>query len=225
MRNFCYKAWLLAGLLAANTPGFSQTAKDIAVVLKATGEVRVSRSTTQAPEKANRGTRLHSGNVVRTGDESSAAMVFTDDKSVLKVRSNSKVNIAGEREDASILKTIKLEFGQLWAKVTRSSTPFRIETPSGVAAVKGTVFYVLIDPKGGTIVFCLEGAVELANKLGKVLVNAGQTGVMNDKNPPSSRPSNPNEVPNWGDEQGEGGNIEIEFQDANGQKKKLKLEY
>ncbi len=204
---------------------FSQAAKDIAVVLKANGDVRVNRAAAQAAEKAGRGTRLHSGNVVRTGEESSAAMVFTDDKSILKVRANSKVSIAGEREEGSILKTLKLEFGQLWAKITRSSTPFRIETPSGVAAVKGTVFYLLIDPKGGTIVFCLEGAVELANKLGKVLVNAGYTGMMNDKTPPVSRPSNPNEVPTWGDDQGEGGSFEIEFQDAQGQKKKLKLEY
>ena len=214
----------LTGALLCHASVLAQSAKDIAVVLKATGEVRVNR-TTQSAEKAGRGTRLHSGNVLRTGEESSAAMVFTDDKSILKVRANSKVNIAGEREAGSILKTLKLEFGQLWAKVTRSSTPFRVETPSGVAAVKGTVFYLMSDPKGGTIVFCLEGAVELANKLGKALVSAGQMGTMDDKNPPTSRPSNPNEVPNWGDEQGEGGSFEIEFQDAEGQKKKLKLEY
>ncbi len=225
MNRTSFKVSLLTGLLFCCTFSFAQSAKDIAVVLKSTGDVRVNRAAAQAAEKAGRGTRLHSGNVLRTGDGASAAMVFTDDKSVLKVRANSKVNIAGEREEASILKTIKLEFGQLWAKVTRSSTPFRVETPSGVAAVKGTIFYLLIDPKGGTIVFCLEGAVELANKLGKVLVNGGQTGVMNDKTPPTSGPSNPNEVPKWGDEQGEGGVFEIEFQDANGQKKKLKLEY
>ena len=195
------------------------------MVLKANGDVRVNRAMAPNAEKAGRGTRLHSGNVLRTGDGSSAAMVFTDDKSILKVRANSKVNIAGEREEAGILKTLKLEFGQLWAKITRSSTPFRVETPSGMAAVKGTQFYLLVDPKGGTIVFCLEGAVELANKLGKALVGAGQTGIMNDKTPPVSRPSNPNEVPKWGDEQGEGGSFEIEFQDADGQKKKLKLEY
>lgn len=216
---------LLASLFSCCALSFAQNAKDIAVVLKATGDVRVNRAAAQAPEKASRGTRLHSGNVLRTGEAASAAMVFTDDKSVLKVRANSKVNIVGQREDAGLLKTLKLEFGQLWAKVTRSSTPFRIETPSGVAAVKGTIFYCLIDPTGGTIVFCLEGAVELVNKLGKVLVNAGQTGLMNDQSPPVSRPSNPNEVPKWGEEQGEGGSFEIEFQDANGQKKRLKLEY
>ncbi|MGH7493426.1 MAG: FecR family protein [bacterium] len=220
-----FEVLILTSILLCSASSFAQSAKDIAVVLKATGDVRVNRAAAQAPEKAGRGTRLNSGNVLRTGEESSAAMVFTDDKSILKVRANSKVNIAGEREESSILKTIKLEFGQLWAKVTRSSTPFRIETPSGVAAVKGTVFYVLSDAKGGTIVFCLEGAIELANKLGKVLVNAGQTGTMNDKSPPTSRPSNPNEVPKWGDEQGEGGSFEIEFQDADGQKKRLKLEY
>jgi hypothetical protein len=220
-----FKISILISALFCSTISFAQSAKDIAVVLKATGDVRVNRVAAKTPEKAGRGTRLHSGNVLRTGEESSAAMVFTDDKSILKVRANSKVNIAGQREESNILKTLKLEFGQLWAKITRSTTPFRIETPSGVAAVKGTVFYLLSDPKGGTLVFCLEGAVELANKLGKVLVNAGETGMMDDKTPPTSRPSNPNEVPNWADESGEGGSFEIEFQDADGQQKRLKLEY
>lgn len=211
----------LASTLFAQT----QPAKDIAVVLKSAGQVQVTRSQKGAAESASRGTRLHSGNVLRTGSDAAAAVIFTDDKSILKVRENSKVNIAGKREEEGILKTIKMEFGQLWAKVTRSEATFKIETPSGVAAVKGTQFYCILDGKGNMIIFCLEGAVEIFNKLGRALVNAGQTGIIGENNPPVTRPSAPGEVPTWGNEDEQSGKIEIELQDANGQKKKLILEY
>mgnify|MGYP001615332590 CR=1 FL=1 len=209
------------------TSAFAQTqpAKDIAVVLKSAGQVQVTRSSKGAAENAPRGTRLNSGNILRTSDGAAAALIFTDDKSILKVRENSKVNIAGLREANGIVKTIKMEFGALWAKVTRSETPFKIETPSGVAAVKGTQFYVILDGNGNMIIFCIEGAIELFNKLGKVLVTAGQTGVIAEDQAPVTRPSAPGEVPTWGNEGEQGGKIEIEMQDAQGQKKKLLLEY
>ncbi len=222
--KFC-SAFLSFILTALSAFAQTQPAKDIAVVLKSAGQVRVSRAQNSAAENASRGTRLNSGNVLRTGEGAAAALIFTDDKSILKVRENSKVNIAGQREENGIVKTIKMEFGALWAKVTRSETPFKIETPSGVAAVKGTQFYVILDGNGNMIIFCLEGAIELFNKLGKVLVTAGQTGITSEDQAPTSRPSSPGEVPTWGNEDEQGGKIEIELQDAKGQKKKLILEY
>ena len=218
---------LTLALASLNSFALAQTqpAKDIAVVLKSAGAVQVTRTQKGAAENAPRGTRLNSGNVVRTGAGAAAALIFTDDKSILKVRENSRVNIAGQREDNSIVKTIKLEVGALWAKVTRSETPFKIETPSGVAAVKGTQVYVILDGNGNMIIFCIEGAIELFNKLGKVLVTAGETGIIAEDQAPSKRPSAEGEVPTWGEEGEQGGKIEIELQDAQGQKKKLILEY
>ncbi len=214
-------------MLLADSLGLAlaQPAAEVAVVLKAKGKVEVLRAQNRAAESARQGTRLHSGNQLRTGEESLAALVFTDDKSILKVRSNSKVAIKGAREDNSVVKSIALEFGQLWAKVTKSTTPFRIQTPSGVAAVKGTNFYCLMDENGKMIIICLEGAVELANALGKVLVNAGYTGTLLKNQAPASRPSRPEEIPTWGNDDSTGGSFEIEFEDASGQKKKLKVNY
>lgn len=214
-------------MLLADSLGLAlaQPAAEVAVVLKAKGKVEVLRAQNRAAESARQGTRLHSGNQLRTGEESLAALVFTDDKSILKVRSNSKVAIKGAREDNSVVKSIALEFGQLWAKVTKSTTPFRIQTPSGVAAVKGTNFYCLMDENGKMIIICLEGAVELANALGKVLVNAGYTGTLLKNQAPAARPSRPEEIPTWGNDDSTGGSFEIEFEDASGQKKKLKVNY
>jgi ferric-dicitrate binding protein FerR (iron transport regulator) len=207
-----------------------QQEKDVALVLKTVGQVEVNSFTNGAWQNATRGTRLHAGTQVRTGEEALAAIVFTDDKSLLKVRSNSKVVINGKREPSAsgsrrITKTIAMEFGEMWAKVTKGASPFRVETPSGVAAVKGTIFYGLLDANGNFFVICLDGIVDLINQFGNVLVNAGETGISSPDRAPESRPTDPDEVPTWGNDNGNGGEIEIEFQDDNGQKKKLKIRY
>jgi len=204
------------------------TDKDIALVLKTTGQVQINSN--NAWQNAARGTRLNAGAQVRTGEQSLAAIVFTDDKSLLKVRSNSKVVINGKREIASsgsqrIIKTIAMEFGELWAKVTKGNAPFRVETPSGVAAVKGTIFYTAIDADSKMYIICLDGIVELINKLGSVLVKAGQTGVSTPNEMPEAHTSTPEEMPGWANDSEGNGEIEIEFQDQNGQKKKLKIRY
>lgn len=215
---------------AASSPAAPPAAdKDIALVLKTTGQVQIN-SRNGDWRNAARGARLNAGTEVRTGDQSLAAIVFTDDKSLLKVRSNSKVVINGKREVAAsgaqrILKTISMEIGELWAKVTKGAAPFRVETPSGVAAVKGTIFYGLIDAEGKFYIICLDGVVELINQFGSVLVKAGQTGTSTPDAAPESHPSTPEEMPNWADDGNGNGEIEIEFQDQNGQKKKLKIRY
>jgi hypothetical protein len=212
----------------ANPPAPSLE-KDIALVLKTTGQVQIN-STNDTWQNAARGTRLHAGAQVRTGDQSLAAIVFTDDKSLLKVRSNSKVVINGKREAASsgsqrIFKTIAMEAGELWAKVTKGTSSFRVETPSGVAAVKGTIFYGALDGEGKFYIICLDGVVELINNLGSVLVKAGQTGISAPNMAPEAHSSTPGEMPNWAGDNDSSGEIEIELHDQNGQKKKLKIRY
>jgi len=229
---FC---WLVAPALVFavngknNKPVPAAPDKDIALVLKTTGQVQVNADNA-AWQNAGRGTRLHAGAQVRTGDQSLAAIVFTDDKSLLKVRSNSKVVINGKREAAAsggqrIIKTIAMEFGELWAKVTKGNTPFRVETPSGVAAVKGTIFYSILRDDGRLYIICFDGIVELINRFGSVLVQAGQTGTSALNEAPETHPSTPEEIPTWANDSEGSGEIEIEFQDQNGQKKKLKIRY
>jgi len=237
MRKLILLFWYFASLsLAAaadekngTRPPAAAPEKDIALVLKTTGPVQIGTGG-GVWQNAARGARLNAGAQVRTGEQALAAIVFTDDKSLLKVRSNSKVVINGKREAAAsgsqrIVKTIAMEIGELWAKVTKGSAPFRVETPSGVAAVKGTIFYTALTADGRMLIICLDGVVELLNSLGSVLVNAGQTGVCAPNMMPESHSSTSAEMPNWAND-GEGnGEIEIEFQDQNGQKKKLKIRY
>ena len=200
--------------------------KDIAVVLKAKGKVQVAKNKKSKIQLVKPGLGLNDGNLLRTGEQSLAVLVFSDDKSILKIRENSTVKIKGKRKKEGIFKTISLGLGELWAKVTRSSVPFRVATPSGVAAVKGTEFYTLYDKETGRmVIFCIEGIIELFNNLGKVIVNAGEKGIINKDQPPVKQLSGASEIPGWGSTDDQGELMEIEFQNEQGDKKKLKIRY
>jgi hypothetical protein len=51
---------------------------------------------------------------------------------------------------------------------------FQVQTPSGVAAVKGTVFVVRVDAQGNTTVLTFEGAVDFFNDAGLVTIETGR---------------------------------------------------
>ncbi|MFQ5630368.1 MAG: FecR domain-containing protein [bacterium] len=208
-------------LVAIFESAWGQNAKDIAIVLKTIGSVQFNRTGNGGWYVAKRGTRLNSGNVVQTAPKSLASIVFTDDKSLLKVRSKSKITINGKREKKGIKKTIMMRLGELWAKVTKGSF-YRVETPSGVAAVKGTRFYLIYTQDGRTLTFCLEGLIEQITRFGNLMLNAGEVGEMRRDAPPTKRKFTADELPNWANDNTQEV-LEIEFENEAGQKKKLNI--
>jgi len=216
---FYFAIFLVSSLSAAEST-------DIALILKSKGSVKVKDNSTKKWQESQIGMRLNSGDLVKTGDNALAAIMFTDDKSLLKVRDNSSFTIQGQRQESSIAKKIKLTLGSLWVKVQKQDTKFLVETPSGVAAVKGTEFYCMVDNNGNVSIVCIEGLVSLINKLGKTLVNAGETGFSSKTEAPSSNKTKDSEVPTWGDSSDDKENqLEFEFEDPDGNKKTLKINY
>jgi len=216
---------LLAGLcpLFFNLSDGRAASKDIALVLKVRGDVRY-RSREINWTSLKRGRRLTSGDRIRTGEEALVALVFSDDKSMMKIRSDSEVSIRGERKKRGITKRLFMGLGEMWAKVNPRGGGFRLETPSGVAAVRGTEFYGLVDTEGITTIIGVSGVVELFNELGSVLINEGETGQATKGQAPTVGEST--NFPNWGGEDEEGsGEIELEFEDEDGFKKRLKIKY
>jgi len=213
--------------LVLHSTSFGQADKDIALVLKTTGVVQLKPAAAVSWQVVTRGERLHSGDVLKTGENSLAALVFTDDKTLLKIRSNSSITLRGERQHASIAKRVVMDVGEVWVKATRGErTDLRVETPSGVAAVRGTEFYGLVDEFGNAIFFGIQGIIELINELGSNWVHADETGYLRKGEAPSVNASDPNTVPTWGGvgDQSEQ-ELEFEFEDRDGNKKELKIRY
>lgn len=199
---------------------FGQNAKDVAIVLKTIGQVQVNPAGNGQPFRARKGSRLNSGNVVLTGSNALASIVFTDDKSLLKVRSKSRITIRGEREQGVVKKTISMRLGEIWAKVTKGSF-YRIETPSGVAAVKGTLFYIKFE-NGLMSTFVFEGLVEYILNGLNMEIKPGEVGEMRQGEQPTIRKFSLDEIP--ADILIESlENLEVEFENDAGQKKKLNI--
>jgi hypothetical protein len=157
-----------------------------------------------------------------------ATLIFTDDKSLMKIRSNSTVTIQGERQGRAISKRLSMGIGEMWAKIRKGGGGYRMETPSGVAAVKGTEFYLLVAEDGSSTAIVLEGLLEMFNEIGRALVEAGYTGTMSKGSTPQTVQTT--QQPDWGGEdvdieEGEEGGIKIEFEDEDGNKKYLLIKY
>jgi hypothetical protein len=214
---------IAASMITLKSDSIFAVTRDIAIVLKMTGTARV-KSGQSNWENLQKGHRLQDGDRVRTGAETLVALVFTDDKSMMKIRSNSEVVFSGERQEKGILKRLSLNVGQMWAKVNPSGAGFRIETPSGVAAVKGTEFYTLVDELGNTMVIGIKGLLELFNQLGSIMVGEGQTGRMSKTNAPTVETTE--SYDDWAQIGGDEKSLSIEFDSEDGTTKKdLKIRY
>jgi len=210
-------------------PLFASDSKGIALALKVTGDVKLKKAGTDRTIPLKFGTVLDNGDWIRTGDDGFVVMIFTDDKSQLKLNARTEVTIEGKRDgSANISKRISLEVGQLLAKVDQQKGTMQIATPTSVASVKGTEFWVIVFDDGTTQVVTLEGLVELLNvQSGKIVdvrpSERGESG--NDGNvnvgevPPGDIPKDPDpdfEPPH---------SIEVEIQGPDGSIHRVTIEF
>ncbi|MGQ0815666.1 MAG: FecR family protein [Gemmatimonadota bacterium] len=182
----------LTGLLtiAASLPAAAQQT-DIALIYRLMLEKRALVTPVSAQARVGQlGERLKSGDLVNTDANTRAAIRFTDDGSLLRLNPSSQLQVRAEGDRNAVVKTLELEFGELWAKVNRKeNAQFRVQTPAGVAAVKGTEFLVRVGPNGETTVITIEGIVEFFNNGGRTEVGARRktTVTNNDQAPTTER--------------------------------------
>ena len=138
-------------------------ANKIAVATKVKGLVELMPTGKKLFSKLKAGTILADGDKIRTGTSGFVAIIFIDDKSTLKLKGNSEAVITGERTAASISKKINMDSGTIRATIKKQNSSFVIQTPTSVASVKGTDFWLLTDPDKGDQVIGLEGIVSLKN--------------------------------------------------------------
>jgi hypothetical protein len=148
---------------------------DIAVVYRLMLDKRLEWNA--AGNLAPLGQRLAQEDVVVTSANTRAMIRFTDDGTTVRLDPSSRLLIAGPGVDRNTLvKTVNLELGDLFASVTRQGARnFQVRTPAGVAAVKGTEFVVRVAADQTTTIITLDGVVEFFNDAGTVDVDAGNT--------------------------------------------------
>jgi hypothetical protein len=227
-------ALMLIALAAPATAAAQQP--DIALVyrLMLDGRAVITPAKAGVNHSAALGERLRGGDIVLTSENTRAAIRFTDDGSILRLNPSSKLQVRAEGDRNAITKTLNLEFGELWSKVNhKDGSQYRIQTPAGVAAVKGTEFIIRVGADGATTVITLEGVVEFFNGAGRTDVSAGRKTTVNNANQaPVAVATKPEDVKSSealikdeGSSQGDNESVEIEIilQNADGQARSVIL--
>lgn len=216
-------ALMLTGLILSLTVLWADAGADktVAVVLKSVGEVQVKGA--KGWSKVDKGSKLLSGDQIQTKKDGFAAVMFLDDKSVVKVKPNSVLKIQGTYEGKSISKQVVMDVGEMFVQVSKQKGSFQVATPTSVASVKGTEFWV-IEGMDGTKVIGLEGLIELLNNISqeKINVTAGQTAFSGKDGSISVSPTKEEDIPDTGALEEE---IKIKFRDADGKEKEIKIKF
>ena len=200
----------------------------IAVTTKVKGLVEIMPIGDDNFANLKPGTILSDGDKIRTGSSGFTAIIFIDDKSTLKLKENSEAVITGQRSARSIAKKINMDVGTVRATVNKQNSNFIIQTPTSVASVKGTDFWMITDPVDGDLVIGLEGLVTLTNNEtgAEVDVSEGTSGsstpdgeVDVEETEESSIPEDPT------DQDEQQAEIKIYFEGPNGEQKVMIIEY
>ena len=174
------------------------------------------------------GTILSNGDKIRTGSKGFVAIIFIDDKSTLKLKENTEAVITGQRSAASISKKINMDIGTVRATVTKQNTDFVIQTPTSVASVKGTDFWLVTDPENGDQIIGIEGIAGLTNnETGQeVDVSEGMTGISTPDGNIGLEDTDQSLIPDDPSDESDGpSQIKIYLEGPNGEQRVMIIEY
>ena len=200
----------------------------IAVTTKVKGLVEIMPIGKDNFANLKPGTILSDGDKIRTGSSGFTAIIFIDDKSTLKLKENSEAVITGQRSARSIAKKINMDVGTVRATVNKQNSNFVIQTPTSVASVKGTDFWMITDPVDGDLVIGLEGLVTLTNNEtgAEVDVTEGTSGSSTPDGVVDVEETEESTIPEDPTDQNEQqAEIKIYFEGPNGEQKVMIIEY
>jgi hypothetical protein len=201
----------------------------VAVTIKSKGDVKFKREEEKEfQKKLDVGQALENKDEVAVGKKSFASIIFLEDKSMLNIHENTNFIVHRDRKNSKIIRRISLEYGRLRANVQKSANKeFIISTPTSVAAVKGTIFWVISDETEGDTFYGVEGSVEITNLISnkKVLLSQNEKGVSNSDGDLEKYKVTQEEMPKDDDETGTSKVIRIPYENDQGEIKHLEIHY
>lgn len=141
-------------------------------------EARPSPADEYAP--ASVGLTILTGGAARTGDDGRARLDLSPDATILRLAPNTIFTLSElEETDDGPFTILKLFIGKIY--IILSGGELQVETPSGLASVRGSMMGVSYDPKTGAMaITCLEGHCSLRNRDHGVDLVAGQAADIRD---------------------------------------------
>ena len=138
----------------------------VAIAIKTKGDVSIIHKGLNTAQALKPGSPLSDQDKIRTGKNGFVAIMYLDDKTVLKMLGNSDMTILGQRSGVKINKSIDIKYGKIAAAITpQKGKEFMIATPTSVASVKGTELAIDSDPSTGDSFTLIEGLIEVTNNI------------------------------------------------------------
>jgi hypothetical protein len=144
----------------------------IALITKSKGAIEYKKNDgTIIKDNLKKGTSLFDNDRIITGSNGFAKYVYLDDGSIIKVHKNAEVYIYGSIDKRSIIKQINVSEGNVKFEVSKQGKDdFTVVTPSSVATVKGTDFWLESNEDEGDQFFGLSGLVNVQNVESNVML-------------------------------------------------------
>ncbi len=146
------------------------------------GKVDIKQAGSETYEPASSSTTLGLNGNLQTGDDGRVRLDLSTGTIIRVAPSSIFTLVSNEEVDGSLATNIKLEVGKIFIILNGGSTD--VETPSGVASVRGSYMKVEVDPLTNDVyVTCLEGQCSATNPAGTVNFTQGQKTILFHQDP------------------------------------------
>lgn len=144
---------------------FIFTAESVALVMKKKGDVKYKPFSSKDKDfELEMSKSLFNQDQILTGTDGFTKVVYLDDGSTIKVHRESEIYIQGSIKNRRIIKQINILEGRMKFDINAQKlVDFRIATPTSVATIKGTRFWVDSRGEDGDLFMGLAGKVSIEN--------------------------------------------------------------
>ena len=155
---------------------FCFSKETLGLVTKSKGKVEYQKyDSNKFTSSVKRGLGLYGDDQIRTGDNGFSMYRYLDDASSIKILKNSEVIIQGRIDSRNITKNVEVTNGLLNFNIDQQNDGyFTVVTPTSVATVKGTEFWLICNGVEGDKFLGVEGSVEVKN------IESGQKVILNE---------------------------------------------
>ena len=154
------------------------------------GNVFIKKSGVGEWTKAESGTSLKANDIIKADDKSRVVISFFEG-TIIELEPGTQIEVTRldlARDSGSTTIKLRQQVGRTISRVTKltdSASRYEIETPAGVAAVRGTTMFVIVSQDGTTAVGNADGAVFVSAQGVEVEIPEGMHCVIVPGFPPS----------------------------------------
>lgn len=202
-RNFLFACMIMIIMLAAGCKPTVESSPLSAALSELSGTVDTKQAGDSAFLPASANTVLDVNGQVQTGDDGRVRLDLSSGTIIRVAPSSLFTLISNDEVEGGLATKLKLDIGKLFIILNGGSAD--VETPSGVASVRGSYMKVEVDPETLDIyITCLEGDCSASNPAGAVSFTNGQKVVLFHRDPvtgnwsvPFVEPMTPEEFQEW----------------------------